>query len=379
MASDSPSRILVIAEGQLGDLLILTPALRALKHSFPAADITALVVQRRSYDAAGTGRGDIVSVPTGGTSEVLLNDPHVNSVAEVDRARLRSLPIGGRIRAEAEIVSWLRRGEFDTVICTFPQDRFFQWAFLSGARLRVGGEEGGGFSALLNRRIRRKKSEGGVLEYYCALARAAGARVESYETRFEIPESATAWAAEAFRTLGLPDGEMPLLVHPGASGAYRIWPPEYYATLIDSVQEGVKRNVLLCGSAFDRGVVEDVRRRCLSQVRVQMTDGGVSRLAALLKRSALCLSNNSGPRHLAIAVGTPSLAVIPRYDDAEWKIYGDELRAGTVQSAAACSSCGADACFNRIPGGEAYASFCMRDVPPDDVGGRVFSLLASRQ
>jgi ADP-heptose:LPS heptosyltransferase len=378
---DSPRRILVIAEGQLGDLLILTPALRALKDSFPDADLTALVVQRRSYDAPGTAAQspEIIRVPNGGTSEVLLNDPHVNSVVEIDRARLRALSFGARVRAEAEIVSWLRHGEFDTVLCTFPQDRFFQWAFLSGAGVRIGGEEGGAFRSLLNRRIQRKKSDGGVLKYYCALAEAAGARVDSYETRFEIPESASAWADGVLRSLGLAPGERPLLVHPGASGAYRIWPPEYFATLIDSVQAGVKRNVLLCGSAFDRDVVEDVRKRCLSDVRVQMTDGGVSQLAALLARSALCLSNNSGPRHLAISVGTPSLAVIPRYDDVEWKIYDDELRAGTVQSSRPCSSCGTDACFNRIPEGEAYGSFCMRDVPPDDVGARIFSLLAAHK
>lgn len=373
----SPRRILVIAEGQLGDLLILTPALRALKLSIPSSVVSVLVVQRRTYGLPGTPSAprDIVTVPAGGTSIVMMNDPHVDAVAEIDRARLRSFSIAGRIRAEAAIVAWLRRGKYDTVICTFPQDRFFQWAFLSGARLRVGGEEGG-FSGLLNRRIHQRKSDGGVLKYYCALAVAAGAVVHSSATRFEIPDGATEWAAGAFRSLGLRDSDRPLTVHPGASGAHRVWPPASFAAVIDHVQTRLGQPVVLCGSAFDAAVVEEVRKRCSSTVRVLMTDNGVSQLAAMLRRSALCLSNNSGPRHLAIAVGTPSLALLPRHDDIEWKIYDDELRCATIESAAPCPSCGAERCFNRLPAGEDYGSYCMRDISPVTVAARVESMLA---
>jgi heptosyltransferase-2 len=317
MPPDSPQRILVIAEGQLGDLLLLTPALRALKLSPRPSAITVLVVQRRTYRASGPGadRPEIVRVPAGGTAEVMVNDPHVDAVAEIDRTSLRSLPIVPRIRAEAAIISWLRSKRFDTVICTFPQDRFFQWAFLSGARLRVGGDEGGGFRLLLNRRIDRRKSDRGVLEYYCALAVAAGGKIDSLTTRFEIPAQAGAWAAEALRELGVAEADRPIAVHPGASGPYRVWPPASFAALIDEVQTSSGRPVVLCGSEFDREVVDEVKNRCASRVRVLITDGGVSRLAALLKKSVLCVSNNSGPRHLAVAVGTPSLAVIPRFDD----------------------------------------------------------------
>lgn len=378
---DSPRRVLVIAEGQLGDLLLLTPALRALTLAPRLSDITVLVVQRRTYQVSSpaTDRRHIVHVPAGGTSEVMLNDPHVTAVAEIDRTRLRSLGIAPRIRAEAAIISWLRKARFDTVICTFPQDRFFQWAFLSGARLRVGGDEGGASRLLLNRRIRQRKSDGGVLKYYCALAVAAGGKPDSLTTRFEIPEQALAWATETFRELGLAEADRPIAVHPGASGPYRVWPPASFAALIDEVQTRSGRPVVLCGSEFDRGVVEEVRKRCVSRVRVRITDGGVSRLAALLKKSALCVSNNSGPRHLAVAVGTPSLAVIPRFDDIEWKIYEDELRSGTIQSDSPCSSCGSGACHNRLPPGEQYGSYCMRDVSPRSVAERVDAILRQLQ
>lgn len=119
-------RICVIAEGQLGDLLILTPALRSLKETFPAASLTVLVIQRRSYDQAKPDApGVLFENPPGGTSAVLRSDPHVDRVAEVDREALRALRGFRRLKAEISVVRWLRKGKFDTVVCTFSQDRFY--------------------------------------------------------------------------------------------------------------------------------------------------------------------------------------------------------------------------------------------------------------
>ncbi len=369
-----PGRILCISEGQLGDLLILTPALRALKESYPAAHLAVLILQRRVYDKQDASANDdpVVKRPVGGTAAVLLNDPHVGSVGEIDRALLRQQSGISRLRAEAGIIRWLRAQRFDTVICTFPQDRFFLWAFLSGARVRVGE----GDSLLLNRRIHTGKGEGGVLKYCCSLAEAAGAKVSSYETQFTVPNSADAAAVVQLRSLGLPDRGF-VAVHPGASGPYRIWPPASYARVIDGLQEESRLPVLLCGGEFDREVVEAVRASCTHKVKTVISSEGVEHLAALLKRASLCLSNNSGPRHLAIAVRTPSLAVIPRFDDREWKIYPDESRCATEQSAASCPACGARECRNVIPEGERFGSHCMRAVSADSVLRRINAMLRS--
>jgi ADP-heptose:LPS heptosyltransferase len=367
-----PGRILCLSEGQLGDLLILTPALRALKESFPAAHLAVVILQRRFYDRQGASAigHPVVRRPVGGTAAVPLNDPHVDAVAEIDRTLLREESGISRIRAEAGIIRWLRAQRFDTVICTFPQDRFFVWAFLSGADVRVGE----GDSLLLNRRIHAGKGEGGVLKYYCRLAEGAGAKVSSYETHFTVPDSADAAAVVHLRSLGLPDRGY-VAVHPGASGAYRIWPPGSYARVIDGLQEESRVPVLLCGGEFDREVVEEVRASCTHDVKMVIVSEGVELLAALLKRASLCLSNNSGPRHLAIAVGTPSLAVIPRFDDREWKIYPDESRCATEQSTASCPACGAHECRNLIPEGERFGSHCMRAVSADSVLRRITSML----
>ena len=101
----SPQRICVIAEGQLGDLLILSPALRSIKETFPSAALTVLVIQRRSYEETGSAVAPVfVENPAGGTSAVLRSDPHVDRVAEVDREALRALRGFRRLKAEFSVV-----------------------------------------------------------------------------------------------------------------------------------------------------------------------------------------------------------------------------------------------------------------------------------
>lgn len=234
---------------------------------------------------------------------------------------------------------------------------------------------GEGDSLLLNRRVHAGKGEGGVLKYYCALAEAAGAKIASKETRFTVPASADAAAVAQLRSLGLPDRGY-VAVHPGASGAHRIWPPGSFARVIDALQQDSRVPVLLCGGEFDREVVEAVRALCKREVRTVISSEGVEHLAALLKRAVLCLSNNSGPRHLAIAVGTTSLAVIPRFDDQEWKIYTDESRCATEQSTESCPSCGSLTCHNVIPEGERFSSYCMRAVSVETVIRRLTRMIA---
>jgi ADP-heptose:LPS heptosyltransferase len=370
---NSQRRICIIAEGQLGDLLILSPALRALKESFPSASLTVLVLQRRSYDGSSSaGRPVLSEDAQGGTAAVLRSDPHVARVAEIDRGALRALGGLRRVRAELSVIRWLRQGRFDTVVCTFPQDRFYLWAFISGARVRVG-EEGKSFSALLSHRIRKKKSDGGVLAYYCALAEAAGATVRSQRTSVVISPAHSDRAASRWRSLGLPEGKPVVAVHPGASGGYRIWPPGNYAALIDHLQRrGIP--VILTGSSFDSEVLGEVNRRCGNAPPLAITPD-VLDLAALLQKCALCVSNNSGPRHLAVASGVRSLALIPRFDDAEWKIYADETEAGTMQSREECPACPPMACRNALPAGESFGSLCMRALSVEEVAARVDILL----
>ena len=115
MATDSSLRserkkILFIAEGQLGDLLLLTPALRATKESFPHSLITVLVVERRNAVESKHNRfKELAATDAERESSVLATNTSVDELLVLNRHALRSLHGYARANAEVAIVRFLRK------------------------------------------------------------------------------------------------------------------------------------------------------------------------------------------------------------------------------------------------------------------------------
>jgi ADP-heptose:LPS heptosyltransferase len=362
MTTTPPHNILVLAEGQLGDLLLLTPALRAIKTGLSRSSITVLILQRRG-SRRESDAGEILEGDPRGTATVMLSNPYVDRVFEVDRQSLKSLKGLGRVRGETAVVRWVRLQKFDAVVCTFPEDRFAMLAYLSGAGIRVG-QRKQNLHWLLTVKPDVQKHEQGVLSYYCALAMALGVRVESGETEFTVSGEASRWAGECI-DLQCGRNLSPVLVHPGASGDYKIWPPERFASLVDRLS-ALDIPVLLCGGDGDRTILQEVRIRLRRPVPVVVTDGNLERLGALFAKSTLVVSNDSGPRHLAIAVGARTLTLFRKHHDREWNVYPDTPTCRILRGADACPSCPPGICSDQVPNGEHFGSHCMRMIGVDE-------------
>lgn len=358
-------RILFIAEGQLGDLLILTPALRAMKTTFPDSWLAVLVVQRRRYATAPTGEvRNVIGRPQAGTAVVLTDHPYVDEVFETDRSALRGLKGVARIKAEWRIVKSLRSEKFDVVVCTFPQDRFVLWALMSGAKQRIGQKQQS-LSWLLTKTPDVRKEVAGVLRYYCELAAAAGATLTSFDTEYFVPRAAREWADEFLRAHDLAHTSRLVAIHPGASGPSSVWPPERFAAISDAIQSEGAAMVLVCGTDYDDDVIRDVKKNLHTQTIAVNFGDSLARFAAILQRCSLCISNDSGPRHLAIAVGTPSIAFMRYGLDGAWKIYDREEISIVLQSSDHCLECRNGSCHDLIPPGERFGAYCMRMISVD--------------
>lgn len=371
MHSEQSRRILFLAEGQLGDLLLLTPALRAVKESLPQATVAVLVVERRSN--RGEGRFDDLSASDADRARnPLAGNPNVDELYVVHRDDLRAQHGMARLRAERAVIKFMRERKFDTVVCTFPEDRFVQWAFAAGARIRVG-QRKQPLRWLLTHTVDAEKSHRGVLEYYCDLVRALGVTVRSTATEYAVPASELD-AARAF--LRAHAGSRPIVaVHPGASGQYKIWPPERYAQLLDRISQ--RYGVLLLGGDADREVLDAIRRAAHAPFLDVNTHGSIGKLAAFLRQARLCISNDSGPRHLAIAVGTPSLALFRQHHDRAWDVYDQGPNIAICKSRRQCPACPAGVCRDLIPPGERFGSYCMRQIDVDEVAERAEQMIAS--
>jgi ADP-heptose:LPS heptosyltransferase len=167
---------------------------------------------------------------------------------------------------------------------------------------------------------------------------------------------------EALARLSIDAAKDLIAVHPGATGDYKIWPPERFASLIDHLHGLSGVQVVLCGGAFDTPVLHAIKQRLHQRVAVVDTSLSIGDLAAVLQRSLLCISNDSGPRHLAVAVGTPTLALFRQFHEREWRVYPESPACATLVGRDRCPVCPAGVCLDRVPEGEQYGSYCLRMV-----------------
>lgn len=370
----NPRNVLFIAEGQLGDLLLLTPALEAVKNTFPLAKVSVLALDRRDSNTDSPRARVRAADAHDRASQVLSANPAVDQIFVLSRTELTSLTGLGRVRAELAAVGSLRRNRFDTVICTFPEDRFALWAYFSGAKVRVG-QRAQPFHWLLTHIPDVEKGRRGVLQYYCDLASAIGAKVDSQRTSLLISVSSRSWAEGFLRGHRLRANLKLVAIHPGARGPYRIWPPERYASLIDKLQANKSIRTILCRSSQDRPVVSEIERAVRTDCIGVDIEENIGNLGALLERCSLCVSNDSGPRHLASAVGTPSLGFLRQYHDREWKVYPENDTHATLQGKEQCPACPPGSCLDKIPIGEGFGSYCLRMISVDEAFARTCQLL----
>lgn len=373
-----PRRLLFITEGGLGDQVALSPALRSVKESFPGCFVAVFATYRRPTDIAK--RDPFINLyPSSSESHnsVFTTNPHVDELYVLNRYALKSLPLLERATAEWSVVKFLRSKKFDTVISTFPhKDRFILWALASGAVNRVGARNQG-LRWLLTHTPDIEKTHGGVIQYYCNLVHALGARTRSTRSEYIIPESSLRWADEQLRRTSVGAEEKFVAVHPGSSGPYKCWPPDRYAALIEHIQKRWNIRVVVVKGDMDGKIVAAIQENLRTRVDEIDCSGSVGNLAGVLKRSALCISNDSGPRHLAVAIGVPSLAFFRRHHDREWDVYDDIPGCATLKSAEPCPVCPPEKCYDRIPEGEQYGAQCLRLVSLERAKQQVDAILRS--
>jgi ADP-heptose:LPS heptosyltransferase len=372
----TPRNLLFMAEGQLGDLLLLTPALHAARRSFPGAHIAVLVVDRRGHAPPGASPRHPVAGPMPQTFEhPLSTNADVDSLFVLNRPMLRALPPARRIRAELSIVRFLRSRHFDAVFCTFPEDRFAIYAAVSGAPLRVG-QSDQPFRWLLSNTPSVRKDTSGVRAYYLALVSAIGGAEGDTRTRYRIPREAQRWARAELQRIG--KGKSVVVMHPGATGDYKIWPPARFVAVAKRLERSRDIRVVFCHGPLDQAVMEAIREEAGGKLREIDTAGKLTRLAAVIAASDLCITNDSGPRHLAVAVGTPSLALFRQHHDREWQVYDEGPSCRTMRGKSACPLCPPGRCLDRTPEGQKYGSACLMMVSVDDVATTARTMLMSR-
>ncbi|MBE2195103.1 MAG: WecB/TagA/CpsF family glycosyltransferase [Anaerolinea sp.] len=362
----TPDRILAIKIADIGDLILTTPALRALRECYPEARLDLLTTPHAAPILRGTGLVDtIIPFQVRGFE------------------RLRDLLTPKTIRELWALRRDLRVQRFDTVI-TFHQlsTRFgaLKQALIQasvGARVRVGLDNGRGW--FYNRKVIDQGF--GVhhqVEYWLKLTAQIGARTSNTHLEIGISEVDQAWALEK-----LPPGRPYAAIHAGSGGLNlaRRWLPERYAQIAEHLHRHLGYQIVWVGGKDDN--TED----SLAYLHVPSINlagqTNLNQLGAVLARCALFVGGDSGVMHLASAV--PGLAVYSLFgptNAAAWGPWTPDDRARLIHGRALCSPCGyvhhsvglragcpAQSCMKAITVETVQAAFAGK-APPSSVRTR---------
>ena len=294
--------ILLFKLRYVGDVLMTTPAIRLLRQTYPEARITMAVNK--------------------GTEDVLRHNPHLNQILTIDREIVEKAPFYTRLPYEWGLLKMLRKGDYDLSVDFDSGERAAYLALLGGIDVRIGFHYQKGLRRLIfNHQVSIKRSLHTVERNLMLVEKTLGLirkddRLELY-TGPEEDRRMALWLRRHRLS-----GKDLVVIHPGARFWFKRWPAKKWASLMDILQGKLGLSVVITGGGRE---MEDVRA-ILSKMKTpayslagQTT---VLELAALIKQATLFIGNDSGPMHIAAAMGTPVIALFGPTEPALWKPWG---------------------------------------------------------
>jgi heptosyltransferase-2 len=285
------TKILALCLPGIGDTILFTPALRALRQHFPRAQIWVLVM-----------------FP--GSQQVLEKNPHVDHVILwefLKEGAFRSL----------KFLLGLRRQRFDVSIMAYPANRieYSVVHFLIGARNRYGHRYHHrnlrSLNVLHGHTILEDNGRHNV-EENMALLRLLGIEVQDpFALELYLSKEDQAWARRWLRERGL-EGELLIGFHAGTAEfknqARRRWAREKFAQLGDILSEELGARMLLFGGPDEEQLNEDIRSR-MSHPGLLVSSTTMRQTAALIEHCDLFVSNDSALMHTAAAMKVPCVVI----------------------------------------------------------------------
>jgi len=320
-------KVLIIKASALGDVVHALPVLAWLKSADPAVTIDWLVED--------------------GFAPLLDGHPLVCKVHRIATRSWRRQGWLAAIRESWQAVGRIRGENYDVVLDLQGNSKSGLFALLSGASRRYGFDRQGvrEWPNLLatNCRVGLTAAEHHISERSLAIARAAFPRGHEHLLAGPLPvrPEAAAQVDALLAGFGLSDSRFAVL-HYGTTWTTKLWPAANWQALVRSLAaESDLALVLTWGSSEERIVVERIAAAAGARALV-WPRGTLPELAALLARAAIVVGGDTGPIHIAAAVGTPTVSIYRVTDGRRNGPRGEQhLR---LQSPLECSPCLLKAC-----------------------------------
>jgi ADP-heptose:LPS heptosyltransferase len=304
------SRILVIRQdSRLGNLVLMTPLLSALKEALPDAKVDVLVAE--------------------GFEEVLAGNPNIDRMIIFQKRKARLIPwwyVG--------FIMKLKKARYDLAI-DVSNGRHFSLnnvllTFFTQARYRLGydREDAGTFMNIL---VPLPPENTPMAEAMQGIIEQILPGIRKYQTVFYVGDQERIFAGEWLKERKIVENDSFTVIHPGGKGKKR-WSEHNFAGLIDLIAATGERIVVIGGKA-EKETIRSLRIHSNARFEV-LEKATIGQMAALIERASIFISGDTGPMHVAEALGKPTVAIFLASDAQVFGHQGKRSRVVTGKDGA---------------------------------------------
>jgi heptosyltransferase II len=334
-AEKNYKRVLIVRTDRVGDVILSTPVIKALRGAYPGAYLAMVV---RPY-----------------TRVIVEGNPYLDEVILYDKEGLEK----GWL-STLRFSRTLAKNKFDLAIVLNPSNRSNLIPFLAGIPKRVGYNRKLGW--LLTDRIKDIKSEGKKheIEYNLDLVRTLGVQPGDTSSFMPIAPESEKWAETIFLKENITSSDRLAVINPGASDNSKMWMPERFAQVANKLfEKGMK--IVILGGPGDKKVCQEVIDRLLCPHINLVGNNDISQAASFLRRCSLFISSDTGPMHIASSCAVPVVAILgrsqPGLSPLRWGPHN--ANSGFVHKDVGCINCLAHDCRKNF--------LCLQAITVEDV------------
>lgn len=318
--------VLVIQLGDIGDVVLATPAFRAVKETFAESRVSVLVRK--------------------GCASLLSSEPYLSEIHESARSRGK---LSELCRDNLSLVRTLRKSRFDLVIDLRTGDRGALLSLLTGAPARIGRYEAGKpfwrrfcFTRMVVDPPAAPPPVHPGGDQSLRVLRAVGIETRDSTPRLHVPPKNRERARKLLSEIGFRPGSPLVTANPFSRWKYKEWDPGKWGTVIDRLHERHGLATVLTGSRDEAAEAEGIRRGREGYVLSAAGKTTLGELAALLRESVLHMGVDSAAPHIAAAVGTPTVTIFGPGDWRAWTV--EDATHKVVRAAMPCVPCNDKGC-----------------------------------
>ena len=278
-------RVLIFNVNWLGDVLFSSAAIRNIRRNFPDSFI-ACIIPSRCYP-------------------VLKGNPNLDEIIIFDEKDRHK-----GVFTQLDFVRQLKDKQFDIV---FLLHRSFTRALmcrLAGIPRRIGYSTHKRAFLLTDKIEIPKKDSLHRIDFYLNIIEKAGFKVEDRYTEFFISNEDIKFVEEFLNKQGVGGGEFLVAINPGGNWFPKRWPREYWSELADRLISGLGAKVVITGSHNDLSLAGHIKTRMKEKPLIACGVFNIKQLGALARRADIFITADTGPLHIANAVGAKNIIAI---------------------------------------------------------------------